>query len=91
MTSSSAPYHPEDAATAPVAEVVVHRNGVEILRRLCESGTEAAAVVAHWEEQPDVTCVVVDLSASSSSDSGEVDWAQDDYRVELETDHDHSD
>ncbi|MGF1598306.1 MAG: hypothetical protein ACFCVK_15460 [Acidimicrobiales bacterium] len=68
--------HPEDPSTTPTVEVVVRRNDVEIHRELCESAEEAAAVVAHWEEERGVECEVLDLSAPVDPEAAEVDWVE---------------
>jgi hypothetical protein len=72
---------PEDPIQTLVVEVIVYRHGTEIARQPCESEEEAAAVVAHWEEERGVTCEVVDLSAGPDAQASEVDWSdRNDYR-----------
>ncbi len=68
--------HPEDPSTTPTAEVVVRRDGTEIHRELCESAAEAAAIVAHWEEQRGVECEVANLAAGADAEAAEVDWGE---------------
>lgn len=68
--------HPEDPSDTPTTEVVVRRHGAVIGRHLCESEEEAAAVVAHWEEQRGVECEVVDLTAGPAEEATEVDWSE---------------
>ena len=64
----------EDPSDTPITEVVVLRHGVEIHRQPCESEQEAAAIVAHWEEQRGVECEVVDLSAGRGEGASEIGW-----------------
>lgn len=66
--------HPEDPSGTPITEVVVLRHGEEIHRQLCESEAEAAAIIAHWEEQPGVECEVIDLAAGRGEEAAEIDW-----------------
>ncbi|MDH3299451.1 MAG: hypothetical protein OES24_02990 [Acidimicrobiia bacterium] len=66
--------HVQDPGSAPITEVVVVRNGVEILRQPCESEQEAADIIAHWEEQPGVECAVVDLTTGREEGSADIDW-----------------
>lgn len=66
--------HPEDPSDTPISEVVVLRDGAEIHRQPCESEQEAAAIVAHWEEQPGVECEVIDLTAGPGEEADEIDW-----------------
>ena len=70
----SADPHLQDPSGAPITEVVVVRNGVEIHRQTCESEQEAAAIIAHWEEEPGVECTVVDLSTGRDEGAADIDW-----------------
>jgi hypothetical protein len=56
--------HIEDPVDAQLLEVVVYRHGQEVTRESCPSGPEAAAIVARWEEEPGVTCEIIDLTAA---------------------------
>lgn len=64
----------QDPSGAPITEVVVFRNGVEIHREPCESEQEAADIIAHWEEQSGVECSVVDLSTGRDEGAADIDW-----------------
>jgi hypothetical protein len=70
--------HPEDPTGTPITEVVVYRDGNEIHRQFAETAGEAAAIVAHWEEERGVECEVIDLSAPRDESATEVDWIGED-------------
>lgn len=64
----------QDPSGTPITEVIVVRDGVEIHREPCESEQEAADIIAHWEEQPGVECLVVDLSTGRDEGAADIDW-----------------
>lgn len=55
--------HPEDPTTTPTIEVSAYIDHRLLRRDFCETEAEAAAMVAHWEEERGVECEVRDLSA----------------------------
>ncbi len=62
------------SSSAPITQVVIRRDGIEIGRQLCESEQEAAAIIAHWEEQRGVECEVVDLTTQHDEGTADLDW-----------------
>jgi hypothetical protein len=81
IVSDFSPIHQDRALTI---EVVAYRNGIAVDRRLCESAAQAAAVVAHLEEQPGVECEVLDLSTAGGESAAEVPEPDDGYPYEPE-------
>ena len=52
----------EEPDTAPTVEVTVYRDGKVIHRELCESESDAAAVVDRWQETDGTEFQVDDLA-----------------------------
>lgn len=79
-------FHPEDPTTTPTIEVSAYIDHALLRREFCETEAEAAAIVAHWEEERGVECEVRDLSATGGDPSAvEVTWeneAVDEYPIE---------
>lgn len=55
-------FHSEDPTSTPTIEVSAYIDHSLLRRDFCETEAEAAAMVAHWEEEPGVECEVRDLS-----------------------------
>lgn len=56
-------FHPEDPTSTPTIEVSAYIDHALLRRDFCETEAEAAAMVAHWEQERGVECEVHDLSA----------------------------
>lgn len=70
-------FRPEDPTTAPTIEVSAYIDHALLRREFCETEAEAAAMVAHWEEERGVECEVRDLSSTSIDPSAaEVAWEE---------------
>jgi hypothetical protein len=52
-----------DPASTPTVELRVYRDGVLLLKELCDSEEDASEAAHRWSELPGVYCEVDDLSA----------------------------
>jgi hypothetical protein len=69
---------------APTIEVRVYESGRLLTRELCESEEDAAALVEHWSDVPNVYVVADDLTSKHGPDdilAPEVPTVDDDHPI----------
>ncbi len=52
----------DTTSEAPTIEVRIFRDGVEIVREFCESEEEVDLVVARWNDEANIVCMIDDLA-----------------------------
>jgi hypothetical protein len=63
-----------DFGEVPALELRIYLHGVLLERHPCESEIEAAELLAAWENEPGIRCVITDLSAGlGQAESEELD------------------
>ncbi|MGZ4801575.1 MAG: hypothetical protein ACXVJ7_16765 [Acidimicrobiia bacterium] len=60
-------FTPDELGSTPTIEVTVYRDGELVHRELCETETDASAVVEQWSEFESVVCQIDDLSVHHRS------------------------